>query len=70
MGSKTAPIKNIVQTVLAEHISDPASIFLCERESTGGNFLSITAKFTADSKDQLDKIYRALSSHPEIKAVL
>lgn len=70
MGIKTAPLKNIVHEILSQHIQDPSSIMICERESSGGNYLSITAKFTADSKDQLDKIYLALSSHEAVKVVL
>lgn len=40
------------------------------RASSGGNYLSITMTITATSREQLDELYRALSSHPMVKVVL
>jgi uncharacterized protein len=40
------------------------------RPSRGGNYLGITLTVTATSRDQLDALYRALSSHPMVKIVL
>ena len=37
---------------------------------SNGKYLSITATFTATSKEQLDALYRELSSHPMVKIVL
>jgi uncharacterized protein len=47
---------------------DAASIEL--RDSKGGNYLGITLTITATSREQLDDLYRALSSHPMVKVVL
>jgi putative lipoic acid-binding regulatory protein len=40
------------------------------RASTKGNYLALTATVRATSREQLDNLYRALSSHPMVKVVL
>lgn len=40
------------------------------RPSTKGNYLSLTVTVRATSREQLDNLYRALSSHPMVKVVL
>ncbi len=40
------------------------------RPSKGGNYLGVTITVTATSRDQLDEIYRTLSTHPLVKVVL
>ncbi len=47
---------------------DPASVEL--RPSKGGNYLGITITVTATSREQLDELYRTLSTHPMVKVVL
>ena len=40
------------------------------RESKGGKYLGITITVTATSREQLDELYRTLSTHPMVKVVL
>jgi uncharacterized protein len=40
------------------------------RESKGGIYLGVTLTITATSREQLDEIYRTLSTHPMVKVVL
>jgi putative lipoic acid-binding regulatory protein len=40
------------------------------RPSTKGNYLSLTVTVRATNREQLDNLYRALSSHPMVKVVL
>lgn len=40
------------------------------RSSSGGNYLGVTITVTATSREQLDDLYRALTSHPMVKVVL
>lgn len=40
------------------------------RPSKGGNYLGITITVTATSREQLDELYRTLSTHPMVKVVL
>ena len=47
---------------------DAASVEL--RDSAKGNYLGITITITATSREQLDELYRTLSTHPMVKVVL
>ena len=40
------------------------------RPSKAGNYLGLTLTITATSREQLDELYRTLSSHPMVKVVL
>ncbi len=40
------------------------------RESKGGKYLGVTIIITATSREQLDELYRTLSTHPMVKLVL
>jgi putative lipoic acid-binding regulatory protein len=40
------------------------------RNSSQGNYLGVTITVTATSREQLDDLYRALTSHPMVKVVL
>jgi uncharacterized protein len=41
-----------------------------QRPSSGGKYLSLTVTVTATSREQLDELYRTLSTHPMVKVVL
>jgi putative lipoic acid-binding regulatory protein len=47
---------------------DPSSIE--RRPSRAGTYLGLTITITATSRDQLDELYRTLSTHPMVKFVL
>ena len=47
---------------------DPATIE--QRPSKGGNYLGLTITVTATSREQLDELYRTLTTHPMVKVVL
>ncbi len=40
------------------------------RPSSGGNYLGLTITITATSREQLDELYRTLTTHPMVKVVL
>jgi putative lipoic acid-binding regulatory protein len=40
------------------------------RPSKGANYLGLTITVTATSREQLDELYRTLSTHPMVKLVL
>jgi uncharacterized protein len=40
------------------------------RSSRGGKYLGLTITVTATSREQLDELYRTLSTHPMVKVVL
>jgi putative lipoic acid-binding regulatory protein len=41
-----------------------------KRPSKAGNYLGVTITITATSREQLDELYRTLSTHPMVKVVL
>lgn len=47
---------------------DPATVEM--RPSREGNYLGLTFKVNAQSQQQLDDLYRALTSHPMVAYVL
>ena len=47
---------------------DAATVEL--RASKGDKYLGVTVTITATSRDQLDELYRTLSTHPMVKMVL
>jgi putative lipoic acid-binding regulatory protein len=70
MGAKVDGFVHAV-TQIAERFDpgfDASNIEL--RPSKGGNYLGVTITVTATSREQLDELYRTLSSHPLVKVVL
>jgi len=70
MGAKVDGLVNAV-TMIARQFDpsfDAATIEL--RESKGGNYLGVTITINATSREQLDELYRTLSTHPMVKVVL
>jgi putative lipoic acid-binding regulatory protein len=58
-------------TKVAEHFDptfDASTVQL--RPSSGGKYLGVTVTITATSREQLDEVYRTLSTHPLVKYVL
>ncbi|RYF75287.1 MAG: DUF493 family protein [Comamonadaceae bacterium] len=47
---------------------DAATVEL--RDSKAGNYLGVTLTVWATSREQLDELYRTLSTHPMVKVVL
>ena len=58
-------------TLIAEQFDpsfDASTIEL--RNSSSGHYLGVTLTVTATSREQLDALYRSLTSHPMVKVVL
>lgn len=70
MGAAVEGFEAAIVEVAMQHDPgfDPATVE--RRPSTGGNYLGLTITVTATSREQLDALYRALSSHPMVKVVL
>lgn len=47
---------------------DPTTVE--RRPSSSGKYLGLTLTVTATSREQLDELYRTLSTHPMVKVVL
>lgn len=70
MGAKVDGFVHAITQVAIEFdpTFDAATVEL--RDSSAGNYLGITITVTATSREQLDDLYRALTSHPLVKVVL
>ena len=60
--------KNILETV-RQHAPDTEPHHITTRQSSKGNYTGATIKVNVESKEQLDKIYRALTDHEMVKVV-
>jgi uncharacterized protein len=70
MGRRTDDFAQAIVDVVLRHAPDfdPASLEM--RASREGNYLSVTATITATSREQLDALYRELTSHPLVLMAL
>ena len=68
-----AHVEGFVEAITAVALNfDPGfdAATIEQRPSKGGNYLGLTITITATSREQLDEIYRTLTTHPMVKVVL
>lgn len=70
MGRRVDEFAQAIVAVVIEHAPDFDPATLEMRASKEGNYLSLTVTVHATSREQLDNLYRALTSHPLVKVVL
>ena len=70
MGAMQDAFAQTMVDVVSSHDPEFHAGKLEMRPSTKGNYLSLTVTVRATSREQLDNLYRALSSHPLVKMVL
>jgi putative lipoic acid-binding regulatory protein len=70
MGAKAEGFVHAVTTVARQFDPDFDASTIELRESKGGNYLGVTITINATSREQLDELYRTLSTHPMVKVVL
>lgn len=70
MGDKVEGFVHAVTTVARQFDPDFDAATIELRESKGGNYLGVTITINATSREQLDELYRTLSTHPMVKVVL
>ena len=69
MGKRTDAFRSIVVGIVQKHVGVVAPDRIEERPSKDGNYLSLTCTFNAQSKQQLDDLYRELTSHERVMVV-
>ena len=60
MGQNNEAFEAAVRDVLQRHLGS-SPVTYARRPSSGGKYLSLTATFTATSREQLDALYRELN---------
>ncbi|MDF0606157.1 DUF493 domain-containing protein [Neisseriaceae bacterium TC5R-5] len=70
MGERHDDFVSTIGEVVRQHAPDLSEQDLQLRESSAGRFYALTVTVNATSREQLDNIYRSLSSHPMVKMAL
>jgi putative lipoic acid-binding regulatory protein len=70
MGRRADGFAQSMLDVVMKHAPDFEPSSLEMRASREGNYLSVTATINATSREQLDNLYRELTSHPMVAMVL
>jgi hypothetical protein len=70
MGARTDSFAQVVVEVVLRHAPDFDAASVEMRPSSKGNYLALTCTVRAVSREQLDALYRELTSHPMVKVVL
>ena len=70
MGLKVDGLVHAITSITQQFDPDFDAATVELRESKGGKYLGVTVTVTATSREQLDELYRTLSTHPMVKVVL
>jgi len=62
MGRTGVELEIAVLEIVRKHVPDLAEGSVTQRPSRAGNYQALTVTFTAQSRDQLDNIYRELTA--------
>ncbi len=66
MGLAEADFDLVVVDIVRRHVGGLGEGAVTTRPSSGGKYLSVTVTFQAESRAQLDALYRELSGHPRV----
>jgi uncharacterized protein len=69
-GAATNEFELQALTIIRHHIKDLAENSIKSRNSKDGKYLALTITLPIDSREQLDEIYKELSSNPHVLMVL
>ena len=70
MGARVDAFAQTVAEVVIRHVPGFDVATMEMRPSAKGTYLSVTCTVRAESQNQLDNLYRELTSHPLVKVVL
>jgi len=70
IGRRSDDFAQQVVAIVLRHAPDFRPETVEMRVSGGGNYLAVTCIIQAQSRPQLDDLYRALTAHPAVRVVL
>jgi hypothetical protein len=70
MGRRGDDFEAAVLTIVRKHVENLGEGAVRSRDSGKGKFTSLTVTFEAQSKDQLDALYRELHAHELVLMLL
>lgn len=69
-GATSDEFPNMVLNIIKKHVNNLSGDSLQNRLSKDGKYSALSITFMAQSREQLDAIYRELTSHPSVLMVL
>jgi putative lipoic acid-binding regulatory protein len=70
MGVNSDSFKNEISMIANQQIPGLDEAAISSTPSRTAKYLSVTITVTAQSREQLDDLYRAFNKHPDVKMVL
>lgn len=70
MGRRTDDFRSIALGIVQKHVGFVDAANIEERPSKDGSYIGLTFNFTAESREQLDALYRELTSCERVLIVL
>ena len=70
MGVNSDSFENEIVMIANQHVDNLGEAAIKSRPSSSAKYLSVTVTITAQSREQLDNLYRAFNKHPDVKMVL
>ncbi len=70
MGKAEVDFDSLVVGIIRKHAPDIADCTVSTRTSSGGRFLAVTVTVDAQSREQLDNIYRELTANEKVLMAL
>jgi len=70
MGINSDSFENEIFMIANQHAPNLGETAISSTPSRTAKYLSVTVTITAQSREQLDNLYRAFNKHPDVKMVL
>jgi len=70
MGLAENDFDALVVSLIRPHVSDLNEGAVSTKPSNGGKYISVTVTFEAESREQLDNIYRSVTAHERVLMAL
>lgn len=70
MGKNNLAFEQSTLSIIEKQFPKPSSESIKKRQSRDGNYLALSITVKAKEQKQLDAIYQALSSHPDVLMAL
>lgn len=67
MGPSDQDFIDEIKALVDQHVPGLTEAAWKLRPSAKGNFVGMTVTFEANSREQLDNVYRAITAHPRVK---
>jgi putative lipoic acid-binding regulatory protein len=70
IGKSEGDFEDVIYSILLKHIPSFDRTGMTSRLSRDGNYLSVTISFNAESKEQVESLFKELNAHERVIIVL